>query len=180
MNVRDQFVLEDIRGWSREVLEVPNPHLSGLKACPYAENAWKKKRVDVLVGDGPADLRSAIDSFDSKSFDMVIWVNFNLSRYDLWDRWVQIWNKENSSRDIYLMLFHPGFPPSEETEEFLTDNDWESDVDEDYMMVFIQSLGALNKASVALESIGYYNHFADHLYETLVIDRRRLSYGDGS
>jgi|TARA_A100001391_G_scaffold59548_1_gene36925 hypothetical protein len=180
MNVRHQLVFDDIRSWSREVLEVSNPHLSGLKACPYAENAWSKKRVDVLIGEGPADLKAAIDSFDSKSFDVTVWVNFNLSRVDLWDRWVQMWNKKNVSRDIHLMLFHPGFPPSEETEEFLTDNDWESDVDDDYMMVFIQSLSALNKASMALESIGYYNHFADHLYETLVLDRRRLSYGDGS
>jgi|TARA_R100000479_G_C6386536_1_gene203195 hypothetical protein len=180
MNERHQFVFDDIRSWSREVLEVPNSHLSGLKACPYAESAWANKKVDVLVGEGPVDLKDAIDNFNPISFDMVIWVNFNLSRVDLWDRWVQLWNKKNISRDIYLMLFHPGFPPSEETEVFLTDNEWESGVDEDYMMVFIQPLSALNKASVALESIGYYNHFADHLYETLVLDRRRLGDGNGS
>ena len=85
MNVRHQLVFDDIRSWSREVLEVSNPHLSGLKACPYAENAWSKKRVDVLIGEGPADLKAAIDSFDSKSFDVTVWVNFNLSRVDLWD-----------------------------------------------------------------------------------------------
>jgi hypothetical protein len=180
MNRRHQPVLEDLKSWSREVLDLPNPHLSGLKACPYAESAWKGKRVDVWVGEGPVDLKAAIRDFDPKSFDMAIWVNFNLSRVDLWDRWVQIWNKENFSTDIYLMLFHPDFPPSEENEAFLTDNDWESNLDEDYMMVFIQPLSTLNKASLALEEIGYYNHFADHLYETLVLDRRRLSYGNGS
>ena len=70
-----------------------------------------------------------------------------------------IWNKKNVSRDIHLMLFHPGFPPSEETEKFLTDNDWESDVDDDYMMVFIQSLSALNKArgDVSFSKLGYTN-----------------------
>lgn len=180
MNIKHQPVTDDLKSWSREVLDLPNSHLSGLKACPYAENAWKNERVDVWVGEGPADLRAAINDFDSKSFDMTIWVNFNLSRVDLWDRWVQIWNRENLSTDTYLMLFHPDFPPSEETETFLTDNDWESILDEDYMMVFIQPLSALNKASVALEEIGYYNHFSEHLYKTLVLDRRRLGYGNGS
>lgn len=65
-----------------------------MKACPYAENAWRQKRVDVLIGEGPADLKAAIDNFNSKSFDVTVWVNFNLNRVDLWDRWVQIWNKK--------------------------------------------------------------------------------------
>jgi len=178
MNHRERAVLEDIRGWSRDVLEVGNPHLSGLKACPYAETAWEKGRVDVWVGEGPSDLRQIIDGFDPKLFDVAVWVNFNLGRQSLWERWVQIWNWMNVHRDLHLMLFHPDYPPSDE-EEFLVDNDWESAIDEDYMMVFIQSLSGLNKASMALEAIGYYNHFADHLYETLVLHRRRLSDGDG-
>ena len=61
MNIKHQPVTDDLKSWSREVLDIPNSHLSGLKACPYAENAWKNERVDVWVGEGPADLRSAIN-----------------------------------------------------------------------------------------------------------------------
>ena len=38
----------DIRDWSRKVLEVPNDTLGGLPACPYAQQAWKQNKVNVI------------------------------------------------------------------------------------------------------------------------------------
>ena len=38
----------DIRDWSRKVLEVPNDTLGGLPACPYAQQAWKQNKVRVV------------------------------------------------------------------------------------------------------------------------------------
>lgn len=178
MNATNNAIREELQSWSNSVLEIPNPHLSGLPACPYAKKSWSDGRVQTLVGEDVLDLKEAISLYDTVTTDMLIWVNFNLGRQDLWERWITLWNKKNVKEDIHLMLFHPDYPPSEDNEDFLTNNDWESSLD-DYMMIFIQSLSALNKASVALEGIGYYNHFSDHLYETLVLDRRRLCDGDG-
>ena len=178
MNATNNAIREELQSWSNSVLEIPNPHLSGLPACPYAKKSWSDGRVQTLVGEDVLDLKEAISLYDTVTTDMLIWVNFNLGRQDLWERWITLWNKKNVKKDIHLMVFHPDYPPSEDNEDFLTDNDWESSLD-DYMMIFIQSLSALNKASVALEGIGYYNHFSDHLYETLVLDRRRLCDGDG-
>tara|TARA_R100000458_G_C8274589_1_gene249552 strand:+ start:1687 stop:2223 length:537 start_codon:yes stop_codon:yes gene_type:complete len=166
------FVRQDIRSWSRDVLEVPNPHLGGMKACPYAEAAWRNDKVDVVVGNSIPCLKDAIKKFNPKEKDILIWVNFNLNKYERWDRWVNLWNERHKESDTHLMLFHPDFPPSEDTEEFLADNDWESDIEEDYMMIFVQSLSFLNKASVALESSGYYNYFSDDLFQSLVKVRR--------
>jgi hypothetical protein len=173
-----ESVYEELRSWSSSVLEEPNPHLSGLPACPYAKKSWSDGRINVLVGEDVLDLKKAISLYDPVSTDILIWVNFNLGRQDLWERWVSLWNKRHVKNDIHLMLFHPDYPPSDDDEDFLTDNEWESSLD-DYMMVFIQSLSKLNKASVALDGIGYYNHFSDHLYETLVLNRRRICDGDG-
>ena len=178
MNATNNAIREELQSWSNSVLEIPNPHLSGLPACPYAKKSWSDGRVQTLVGEDVLDLKEAISLYDTVTTDMLIWVSFNLGRQDLWERWITLWNKKNVKKDIHLMVFHPDYPPSEDNEDFLTDNDWESSLD-DYMMIFIQSLSALNKASVALEGIGYYNHFSDHLYETLVLDRRRLCDGDG-
>jgi hypothetical protein len=178
VNVTNNVIREELRDWSSSVLEIPNPHLSGLPACPYARKSWSDGRVQTLVGENVLDLKEAISLYDPVTTDILIWVNFNLGRQDLWERWTTLWNKGNVEKDIHLMLFHPDYPPSEDSEEFLTDNEWESSLD-DYMMIFIQSLSALNKASVALEGIGYYNHFSDHLYQTLVLDRRRACDGDG-
>ena len=38
----------DLRDWSRTVLEVPNESLNGLPACPYAKEAWKQNKVNVI------------------------------------------------------------------------------------------------------------------------------------
>jgi hypothetical protein len=178
VNVTNNVIREELKDWSSSVLEIPNPHLSGLPACPYAKKSWSDGRVQTFVGEDVLDLREVISWYDPATTDVLIWVNFNLGRQDLWERWTTLWNRKNVEKDIHLMLFHPDYPPSEDSEEFLTDNNWESSLD-DYMMVFIQSLSALNKASVALEEIGYYNHFSDHLYKTLVLDRRRACDGDG-
>ncbi len=178
MNKIESNVIDDIKGWSKEVLEIPNPHLSGLKACPYAEKAWKDNKVDVLTGENIDDLKSAICRFNPGKKDMVIWTTFNLKSYDVWDRWVTKWNKKNAVKDLHLMLFHPDYPPEKGNEDYLLDNDWQSSVD-DYVMVFIQSLKALNKASVALEGVGYYRKFPTHIFETLVLERRRLENGYG-
>ena len=32
-------IADDLREWSMNVLGVPNPHLDGLPACPYAKKA---------------------------------------------------------------------------------------------------------------------------------------------
>ena len=178
MNTKNAVVYKALRSWSSSVLEVPNPHLAGLPACPYAKKSWSENRIDVLVGESVLDLKKATALYNPISTDILIWVSFNLGRQNLWERWVNLWNKKNVKSDVHLMLFHPDYPPSEDNEDFLTDNEWESSLD-DYVMIFIQSLSGLNKASVALEGIGYYNHFSDHLYETLVLDRRRACDGNG-
>ena len=45
------MIRADLRSWSQEVLEVANPALNGLPACPYAREAWKKNKVDVVETD---------------------------------------------------------------------------------------------------------------------------------
>ena len=45
------MIKADLRSWSQEVLEVANPALNGLPACPYAREAWKKNKVDVVETD---------------------------------------------------------------------------------------------------------------------------------
>ena len=175
----EPVIRQDIRNWSRHVLEVPNSHLGGMKACPYAEAAWHNDKVDVVVGNDVSNLKQAIDSFNPKHKDIVIWVSLNLGRYGLWDKWTTLWNDKNKKHDKHLMLFHPEFPPIEGEEEFLIDNEWESNIDEEYMMVFIQSLSFLNKASIALEKSGYYNYFSKDLYQSLVAARRSQTYGYG-
>ena len=118
MNVTNNVITEELKDWSSSVLEIPNPHLSGLPACPYAKKSWSDGRVQTLVGEDVLDLKEAISWYDPATTDILIWVNFNLGRQDLWERWTTLWNKRNVEKDIHLMLFHPDYPPSEDSEEF--------------------------------------------------------------
>ena len=42
-------IIEDVRIWSKHFLEVPNLHLGGVPACPFAKKAWLDKKVWVAV-----------------------------------------------------------------------------------------------------------------------------------
>ena len=42
-------IIEDVRLWSKHFLEVPNLHLGGVPACPFAKKAWLDKKVWVTV-----------------------------------------------------------------------------------------------------------------------------------
>ena len=44
-----QQIIEDVRLWSKHFLEVPNLHLGGVPACPFAKKAWMDKKVWVAV-----------------------------------------------------------------------------------------------------------------------------------
>ena len=109
MNIENGVICEELRSWSSSVLETPNPHLSGLPACPYAKKSWSEGRTNVLVGEDVLDLKKAINLYNPISTDILIWVNFNLGRQDLWERWIALWNKRHVKKNINLMLFHPDY-----------------------------------------------------------------------
>lgn len=41
----------EIRAWSRHCLETPNEYFAGLPACPYAQAAWERGEVSVIITD---------------------------------------------------------------------------------------------------------------------------------
>jgi len=73
------------------------------------------------------------------------------------------------------MVFHPDYDAEEAGLDFLVDD--VTDENLEYCMVFVQKLSLLDDASLSLEKSGYYQHFPDDVYESLVLDRRRLRNG---
>ncbi len=45
----EEQIKEDVRKWSLNYLEVPNVHLGGMPACPFAKKTWADKKVLVEV-----------------------------------------------------------------------------------------------------------------------------------
>ena len=48
MSFREE-VIKDVRKWSELYLEVPNKHLGGYPACPFAKKTWTDNKVVVEV-----------------------------------------------------------------------------------------------------------------------------------
>ncbi len=45
----EKQIKNDVRKWSEHFLEIPNKHLGGFPACPFAKKTWKDDKVLVHV-----------------------------------------------------------------------------------------------------------------------------------
>ena len=45
----EEDVKQDVRKWSEHFLEIPNKHLGGFPACPFAKKTWNDDKVIVEV-----------------------------------------------------------------------------------------------------------------------------------
>ena len=165
-------IAKDLRSWSKYVLEVPNPHLNGLPACPYARKAWLDNKVKVLEVDNV--LLSALEHRHLISkYDLVIVASYEIPDAETMQTMIEHYNDLGAHEDLHFMLFHPDYGAEDAELDFLYEHDWESSVDAEYAMMFIQSLSKVDDASLKLEKLGYYDAYPREEYETLVLDRRK-------
>ena len=170
-------IASDIRKWSHEFLELPSEKLNGLPPCPYAKQAWADDKVTFSINTGIEGLIHSIRDFDKHDYDIVVWASEELPDINYLDGICDGINELMSiaGMDMHLMVFHPDYDAEEAGLDFLVD-----DVTDDelvYCMVFVQRLSTLDDAALSLEKSGYYQHFPDDVYESLVLDRRRLRNG---
>ena len=167
----------DVRSWAGEVMEVPNHHLGDLPPCPYAKQAWVDNKVQVIeTANIYADALKLCTSFSTVAKELVILASYNLPELTLFSDYVAQLNKTFSN--LHCMEFHPDYGAEDAELDFLADNDWVSNVDAPYCMVFIQDLELVVRASDKLQRLGYYNVYPEVEYEQLVLNRkRRLTHG---
>jgi hypothetical protein len=80
-----------------------------------------------------------------------------------------------ANMDMHLMVFHPDYDATDAGLDFLIEDEQD---DLEYCMVFVQRLSLLDDAAVSLEKSGYYKHFPDDVFESLVLVRRNLRHGN--
>ena len=73
-------IADDLREWSMNVLEVPNPHLDGLPACPYAKKAWQDNKVKIVETKNiyKETLRQCSE-FTDNAYDITICASFTIT-----------------------------------------------------------------------------------------------------
>lgn len=168
----------DLRSWSKAVLEVPNPHLGGLPACPFARQAWRDNKVLVVETDAFfRDGRKFCATFAELGKDLVVVATYDIPDMDALADFVAEMHAEFPA--LHCMQFHPGYDAADAELDFLTDNDWESSVGDAYAMLFIQDLRKVVEASDRLEGLGYYSVYPHDEHDALVVHRkRRLTHGN--
>ena len=163
----------DLRDWSQTVLEVPNKSLNGLPACPYAKEAWKQNKVNVIETDN-LGIESICQArkFDN-TYDLVVVASYTFPSPYSFTEFINFLNDTFTKKDLHIMGFHPEYGAEDADLDFLYEHEWESALEDEYAMMFIQSLSKVDDASLRLEKLGYYNVYPSEEYQTLVVDRRK-------
>jgi len=172
-------IADDLREWSMNVLEVPNEHLDGLPACPYAKKAWQDNKVKIVETKNiyKETLRQCTEFTDNR-YEVVVCASFTIPNMQEFSTWCEERNNLLAKQDLHIMGFHPEFGAEEAELDFLYEHSWESSVKDEYCMVFIQSLSQVDDASLKLEKLDYYKVYPEDEYQELVINRRTKRNGN--
>lgn len=164
---------EDLRSWSRNVLEIPNDTLGGLPACPYAKEAWKQNKVNVIeTSNLGIETICQARKFDN-TYDLVVVSSYSFPSPYAFTDFIEFLNTTFTKNDLHIMGFHPDYGAEDADLDFLYEHEWESAIEKEYAMMFIQSLSKVDDASRKLEKLGYYSVYPSEEYQTLVVDRRK-------
>ena len=117
-------IINDVRLWSKHYLEVPNLHLGGVPACPYAKKAWHDNKVWVAVKTKHTtykkELNDCIKNLDFSKKDILIfcdpYYSYNPDELHLA---TEDYNDWYNRKDIYFMSFHPSNPVLKKNRSFL-------------------------------------------------------------
>jgi hypothetical protein len=174
-------IKKDVRKWSEEFLEIPNKHLGGMPACPFAKKTWNDNKVLVETKrkykQYKPELNTHLKQLNFNMHDILIfcdpYFNYSLDQFqDIIDDYNDWYNK----KDIFFMGFHPLNPANEEEQEFLVTPNGDTpivDSDLEYSMMLIQKFSQLQEASDKLHRIGYYEKWPKGYYQDVVVSRQK-------
>ena len=177
----EEDVKRDVRRWSELFLEVPNKHLGGYPACPFAKKTWDDNKVVVEVKRKSkwykSELNGHIRQLDFSVHELLIFCDpyFNYSLEEFQDV-IDDYNNWYNKKDIFFMGFHPHNPANEEEQEFLVTPNGDTPIVEDsinYSMMLAQKFSQLQEASDKLHKAGYYDKWPKGYYQDVVVSRAK-------
>ena len=177
----EEDVKQDVRKWSELFLEVPNQHLGGYPACPFAKKTWADNKVLVEVKRKnkwyKSELNGHIKQLDFSVHELLIFCDpyFNYSLEEFQDV-IDDYNNWYNKKDIFFMGFHHHKPANEEEQEFLVTPNGDTPIVEDsidYSMMLAQKFSQLQEASDKLHKAGYYDKWPKGYYQDVVVSRAK-------
>ena len=177
----EEDVKQDVRKWSEHFLEIPNKHLGGFPACPFAKKTWNDDKVIVEVKRKnkwyKTELNGHLKQLDFSVHEILIFCDpyFNYSLEEFQEI-IDAYNTWYNKKDIFFMGFHPHNPANEEEQEFLVTPNGDTPIIEDsidYSMMLAQKFSQLQEASDKLHKAGYYNKWPKGYYQDVVVSRAK-------
>ena len=176
-------IKEDVRLWSKHFLEVPNKHLGGYPACPYARMAWIQDKVQVEVKTKflsyKKELNEYIYTLDFNIKEILIFCDpFYSYSPNKFHEMTEEYNDKYNKNNMYFMSFPPHNPATTEDQAFLVEPEGHvPDVGNNlkYSMMLVQKFSQLQEASDKLRKQGYYKKWPREYYED-VVESRILKY----
>ena len=174
-------IINDVRKWSEHFLEIPNKHLGGFPACPFAKKTWQDNKVIIEVKRKnkwyKTELNAQLKQLDFHIHEILIFCDpyFNYSLEEFQDI-IDSYNDWYNEKDIFFMGFHPLNPANEEEQEFLVTPNGETPLVESdlmYSMMLIQKFSQLQEASDKLHRQGYYEKWPKGYYKDVVVSRQK-------
>ena len=147
-------IVQEIRNWIENYLDIPSEHYGGHKPCPFAKPAWHKGKVHVVFG-----MREEVEwqlAQWNDSYELVI-VVYDANDWNA-ESYTEERNKQVVKKDLYLMSFDPDEDGPDD--ESLDPQSWGELTEEVYGMVFIQRLDNLQRYAEILKSQGYYDNLS--------------------
>ena len=177
----ERQIKKDVRKWSENFLEIPNKHLGGFPACPFAKKTWKDKKVLIKTKIKnkwyKTQLNGHLEKINFNKHEILIFCDpyFNYSLEEFQDI-IDAYNNWYNKKDIFFMGFHPHNPANEEEQEFLVSPNGDTPIVESnllYSMMLIQKFSQLQEASDKLHRIGYYKLWPKGYYQDVVVSRQK-------
>jgi len=177
----ERQIKKDVRRWSEHFLEIPNKHLGGFPACPFAKKTWKDKKVLIKTKEKnkwyKTQLNIQLSKINFNKHEILIFCDpyFNYSLEEFQDI-IDAYNNWYNKKDIFFMGFHPHNPANEEEQEFLVSPNGDTPTVESnllYSMMLIQKFSQLQEASDKLHRIGYYKLWPKGYYQDVVVSRQK-------
>jgi len=145
----------EIRAWSRHCLETPNEHFAGLPACPYAQAAWERGEVSVIITDRigrVSEIKRELPPQGRQTY-VIAWTAPEQMSAEQFDDWIAQQNEEPDG--IWLMGAHPDAKDDDRIPAL-------PDIycDEEYAIILMQRLSVVAQASAALGGTRYYDGYS--------------------
>ena len=174
----EQKVIEEIKEWTNQVLDKPNPFFNDLPACPYARKAFLSDKVGFSFSYDKSmqGLYTVLSQFDD-TYDVILFVQFDfVEEPQEFHDYIGALNSAISmgifiQKDLWVMGFHP----YDESEEAF-DQEFDHLVEEPYAMFFVQRLSAIEKAAEMLREKGYYDLYLNDPETAGLWDERQELY----